>query len=218
MKLKCLILVAALFFPSIALGDEWKPYASVGAGMSFFSSVDESHAFDKVDASFDGNFDLNTGFNVKTAYGFKLNSFRAELEYSYRRSSLDDFNGGFTSGADAFQDVPADIDGYLKSHAVMVNGYYKVFETPIFSPYLGLGIGWGWEKFKVDKASSSNPKAPKDLDKHQMERNKNGFAYQLMVGNTVKFTEKISGDIEYRHFELRNVNSEEVGVSLRYAF
>ncbi len=196
-----------LLLPSIALGGEVKPYVSVGAGLSFFNA----NTFDlkeiDIDVEVDSGIKMDLGFRSSAALGAEMKWFRAELEYSYRKAKFDNA----TLNIPGFNVI--DIQGYLKAHALLSNIYFKLYKSAIFSPYIGGGVGYGWQRAKLEKLGGMNLRKTVSV-----ERKKRRLAYQYMVGNTIRLTRHLLFDVEWQKFKLKNISTSEAGFSLRYRF
>lgn len=115
--------------------------------------------------------DVGGGVNLAAGRAFG-NGFRAELELSYRRASLDQATAGAL--------VDATTDGTLQQTGFFLNGYYdfRAVEDGTFdglTPYLGAGIGR--VRVSWDDADSYNAV---ELVRHDSSDTATGA--QLMVG------------------------------------
>lgn len=167
-----------------------KPYISLGTGISIFSDLEEEGV----------EYNLDSGFRINTALGVEFDRFRAEIEYSYRDVDLSSVE---------LAGVSLDAEGGVDVNSLMANGYYKFSDIGFLSPYIGVGVGMAWEEAQLDKIL--------DVDL-SLESEESGFAYQLMVGTSTKFSEYLSSDIGYRYFEAQETDAHELGVNLRYSF
>jgi OOP family OmpA-OmpF porin len=82
--------------------------------------------------------------------------------------------------------------GDLKTIAGMVNGYYDFNRQGAWQPFVGAGVGFA--QVKVDGGISDGDDT--------------GFAYQLKVGVSHPFNDRLTGEVAYRYF---GVNGLEFG-------
>lgn len=174
-------------------------YFSGNVGIGWADDIEMTDGVETIELSFD------PGYGFSAAFGNVYNNFRAELEFNYFASDVDEFTRvGDGSG-------PVDGDGTVL--AVMLNGFYDSMPSQTFSPFIGAGIGY----------------ANAELDMLGESEDDNVFAYQLMAGFTFKLTEKLKSDVQYRYFgtedlefeagvDVDSVNSHNLIVGLRYSF
>jgi opacity protein-like surface antigen len=101
------------------------------------------------DQSFGVEYD--TGFTGGAFVGKKMGNYRAEVEGIYEQSDTDGF------------------DGKTEFSAAMVNGYYDFKNSSFFTPYVGVGAGYGHVRYSSDVAGVDS--ASEDT-----------FAYQGIAG------------------------------------
>jgi opacity protein-like surface antigen len=129
----------------------------------------------------DGKF--GSGAIVGGAFGYSFDGpWRAEVEYTYRSSSLDRLAS--SPGA----------KGDYASTAIMVNGLYRFQGIGLFSPYVGAGIGVTREvDFDVNGGSAAG------------QYSSNGaLAFQAIAGAEVPLGSKFSGFGEIRAFGIES--------------
>ncbi len=84
------------------------------------------------------DMELDTGFGLSVAAGKKFgNGWRGEVEYSYRKNDIDNL----TVGSLIFPIY----DEETNIHIFMSNLVYDIQNNSMFTPYLGVGVGVGWE-------------------------------------------------------------------------
>jgi opacity protein-like surface antigen len=112
-----------------------------------------------------------TGFAgvLSLGYGFG-NGFRAELEGSYRSSSIDEISG---------TDVANFSGGSQRSYGLMVNGLYD-FRLGVdwVYPYLGVGLGYQWTELDDYRLGPADGRA----FGMSASGTDGAFAYQAIVG------------------------------------
>jgi opacity protein-like surface antigen len=125
--------------------------------------------------------DHKKGFTIGGAIGTHLApGLRTELELSYARSALDNYNTNTSSG-----DGPA--TGHLEQGFLLAN-IWKDFDLGMVTPYIGGGIGFGLAKF--DHANFNGDIASNDTGY--------GFAGQFGLGARMALSDNVSLDLGYR--------------------
>ena len=120
--------------------------------------------------TFDLGFD--TGYIVGGTLGATiLPSLRGEVEFSVVQSSISDFI------------VPVDLQS--TGYNLLGNLWYDVDTGTSFTPYIGGGVGYGYDVVTGDGSSD--------------ELNTSGFLYQLGAGVRFAATDKIGLDLGYRY-------------------
>ena len=94
-------------------------------------------------------------------------------------------------------------DEQFGSTTMLGNLYYDFQVSDVASPYVGVGLGWGW---------LGDGKTGDD----------DGRTWALMGGLNMSVTDAITGDVGYRYREIQldgaNVDDHSVLAGLRYAF
>lgn len=168
---------------------------------------------------------------VAVALGFDFSTIssvnaRAELEYTYKGKTS--FNPAFTSVTESGQwqesyqyvdgsstytetytdtylvDEPGFITNELRSHQLMLNGYYDFKNTSKFTPYLSAGVGVTHLKNKVSFDDVSETKSD------------DNFTWSVGAGVAYKVTPNVSLDLGYRYvdadeFEFSKTMTDEWG-------
>lgn len=125
-----------------------------------------------------------SGYNVGGRIGFQSNPLRYEAEYTFLRSSLKHF---YINGI-----KQTNVTGYSAGNFIMANIYYDCPEMlPAISPYLGLGVGYGYLQANL---SSLGPIIPTSLSITDSV-----FAYQGTAGITYNFSENYAVNLAYRY-------------------
>ncbi|MFE0759077.1 OmpA family protein [Inquilinus sp. NPDC058860] len=170
-------------------------YLGAGAGVNI--RQDQKWTFDDpiTDGHADVSFDTAPAGNIYIGYDF--GAIRADLEGSFRQNDIGTTKLSYDSfrlnrfitvpGAD---DVKVNIKGHERTIGLMANVYYDFeFGSP-FVPYVGGGIGVGFNTWKV-KAKDFN------ID---FEYDSPLFAYQGIAGVSYYITPKLAANLEYRYF------------------
>lgn len=154
---------------------------------------------------------------VAVALGFDFSTMstvnaRAELEYTYKGKTS--FNPSLTSVTETYQrsysvvegsytytgnntesmtslvNEPGFITNELRTHQLMLNGYYDFKNTSKFTPYLSAGVGVTHLKNKVSFYDVSET----DTD--------NNFTWSVGAGVAYKVTPNVSLDVGYRYVDV----------------
>jgi len=205
--MKKIILAAAslsvLTFPihSMANDDSFYLKANIGVGMTLNSDID--NLFSSGDSA---KMTFDSGFVGSFAAGYDFaNPLRVELEIIGQKNDLDitSYNNQYSS----FN------EGDLKTRSIMFNGFYDIDTGSAWTPFAGIGMGWGRVVINDPGFNSS------DSD--------DVFAYQLIGGVSYAFNEQWSLDGQYRFMGSSdatiddsdfNVNSNDVMLGLRFNF
>lgn len=127
------ILLATQGAYALEHGQKRWPQWYIGASAGFSWQDDTS-----VGSMGELSFDDGTGFAAALGYRPALNGdargLRIELEYMHNRNDID----AMTAGG-----VPTLLSGDLTTRAGMLNLFYDFHNSSRFTPYLGLGGGWG---------------------------------------------------------------------------
>jgi len=181
------VIAGFLFSPPVLAGDlivenatppaanaASRGYATVFGGVSLPSA--EVTAYDSgfpIGITFDLSFD--PGFIVGGAVGTTvLPRLRGEVEFSVVKSSISEFYG---------MPLPEALDS--TGYNLLGNLWYDVETNTAFMPYIGGGIGWGYDVVTDGDADE--------------EITTSGFLYQLGVGVRVPAAENVAFDLGYRY-------------------
>lgn len=137
-------------------------------------------------------FDHSSG--VKLAFGKQYGDFRGEIEYLFVGKQEIRPNAYDSAALKYKSDVS------VKSHALMLNGYYDV--TKLHShvtPYVGLGIGAARNEISEERRIS---RLNGSLLNKVEGTNKNKFAYNVMLGAKVKATDSLFLNVGYKYIDL----------------
>ncbi len=180
-----------------------------------------------------GNVKLKDSNNTQAisafALGFDFSTMssinaRAELEYTYKGKSsfspditsssedytykvIDNLDGSTIyeeSDSYSYGSEPGYLTNEIRSHQLMLNGYYDFKNTSKFTPYLGAGIGLTHLKNKVKVTDDSQ-----DLG----TKSDTNFTWSVGAGVGYALTPNLSMDIGYRYVDAGNI---EFSTSLPY--
>jgi opacity protein-like surface antigen len=162
----------------------------------------------------DWNSDIGWGGAI--AFGRQFGNFRAELEYAYQGTDLEDRE--ILDG-----DVLYSLGGDIKVTTVMANGYYEMPVFEAFSLYAMAGLGYA--KYDVDYAVLVfDPASDEVIGTASAGGSDNVFAYKAGVGMTYDFTDQIAGDLGYEYLGVADtdladsINGHNVVASVRFKF
>ncbi|HEX8042603.1 outer membrane protein [Candidatus Deferrimicrobium sp.] len=172
------LLLAILAVPAFAAG----PYVGIEGGATFLQKAKVTGGFPDFDLKTD------TGYGLGVVGGFDFGTCRLEGEFAYRKNENKDVSGGFTG----------DVGGDFSSMALMVNGYYDFkMVSPVFYPYLGVGIGGARDSLKVENGGTL------------IDDDKFVFAYQAAAGVAFNVTQELALDLGYKYFATTKPEFEE---------
>jgi opacity protein-like surface antigen len=131
------------------------------------------------------NFD--TGFILSGAFGYRWASgMRTELEANYRKAGIDSIAG-------------ADASGKQRVMGLMGNVLFDVGELGQFRPYVGGGLGVGWNKW-ANVAGGPSGAFPGGTASY--EHRDAAFQWQGIAGVSMPFGETTDAFLEYRYIGL----------------
>ncbi|WP_392566301.1 porin family protein [Utexia brackfieldae] len=162
-----------------------------------------------------------TTFNVGASVGYDFNVLyqvpvRSELDYTYRSDAK--IKTAFLDSEDGAYDSHFKI----KNSTLMVNNYYDFYNSSDFTPYVGIGLGMSFNKYKFNEADDSF--------------SKNKFAWAGMAGVSYKIDDNLTANVEYRYLDSGKIKytesdgknytdnfsaklrSHDLSVGLRYTF
>jgi opacity protein-like surface antigen len=129
----------------------------------------------------DANYDSE--YNVGGSFGYKSNPMRYEGQITYISAMLDHVS------ENGVRDPR--VAGYNNAIFALANVYYDFrMVIPTLSPYLGLGLGYGWLNLKVDNTRLNIP---------DFRVSGSAFAYQPTAGITFNFAENYALHVAYRY-------------------
>lgn len=171
------------------------PYISLGAGPQWLA---DAHT---TGTAADGTaIDTTTAYKAGWAgiaavgYGFG-NGVRAEGEFGYRRSGVNNASSGGTTG-------------HTSAYSLMLNGLYEANIGIPIMPYVGAGVGGA--KVRFDSVT-----IPGDL----LGDHATTFAYQGIAGLAYAIDERLKVDFGYRYFATTKphlTTASETGVRSEY--
>ena len=136
------------------------------------------------------NSSYQSGYDAGAAFGFKSTPMRYEGELSYLNANLRKFNINY---------VPqTGVSGYSEAILAMANVYYDFPNwLDSISPYIGVGIGYGWVNAQLN---STGP-----VLTTQFSGENSVFAYQASAGLSYNFSENYALSLGYRYVATERV-------------
>ncbi len=135
----------------------------------------------------DANY--NSEYNVGGSFGYKSNPMRYEGQVTYISAMLGHI---YENG-----EKDPRIAGYSNAIFGIANVYYDFpMIIPAISPFLGVGLGYGWINVKIDNTR---------LNRLDFRVADSAFAYQGTAGVTFNFSENYALSVAYRYVGTDNV-------------
>ena len=159
------------------------PYASFNAGAVWVEDADFSDSADGL--SVDGDISFDTGFGITAAIGNEYdNGLRAEIEFGYRASDMDELSATISDGVDSISGSGS-IDGDVTAMSLMANIFFDFMPKATVSPFIGAGIGFANVEGDLDDFGDDDD---------------NVFAYQAAAGIAFSLNQQTKLDVQYRYF------------------
>ncbi|WP_392551364.1 porin family protein [Orbus wheelerorum] len=229
MRLKQLAIAVTLgTISTVALAENTGFYVGGKLGASIMQSKDvQSHGNDVTGAGYDYdlygdktktvfNLGVNAGYDFNVSYNIPV---RAELDYTYRtdaKISTSDYIFSSMQGTAGGEYEHANFK--IRQSTLMANGYYDFYNSTAFTPYVGLGLGVSFVKYKDD-----------------VDMSKTKFAWSAMAGVSYKVMSNLTANVEYRYLDSGKIkgsdsddymnysssaklHTNDVSIGLRYAF
>lgn len=176
----CGLLAAAValagFVPAAHAGDV---YLGLRGGLSLLQDTDMTIEIPGV-GEIPAELEFDPGWLAAIAGGYRFdNGFAVEGEFSYRQNGVDQ---------ERLFGMIIPIDGFIRSYALMANGYYRLDTGTAFSPYVGAGVGGALLTIDADSVGGN-------FSDDSLE-----FAYQAMAGIEAEISPQVSAGLEYRYF------------------
>ena len=122
-----------------------------------------------------------------------------ELEIAGRKNDLNYLI------ARGFGVVP--VKGHVESLSLFVNSYYELFTCSVFTPYVGVGLGYTWLHATFHD------------DFFQVQGNSDGISGQFIGGVKTSITDNVELGLEYRYFLARqHFREQNLGLALTVIF
>lgn len=226
---RCIAAVALMLLcclPALAEDSGLRPYVEVKGGGAFTrieAIRNTSSVANPAQPSKGSQEDLvgvlggAVGVNAKSL-GLPM---RAELEYAWR-SDLD-YNARptFVNAA-----TPTSFKSHLNSQTLFLNLYYDIETGTAFTPYVGAGIGWAWNRTEATGTVIATG-ASRDYTKTTDD-----FAWNIGAGCAYRLTDNWKVEAGYRYVNLgkvvwgdsqsqltsKDITGHEVLLGLRYQF
>ena len=198
MKLKTTLLAAAATMAVAPAAQAYEGlYGAIGAGLNYMGEQDVTNDQSGGGGaySFDSSADYDNGIGVYAAIGRAWgNSWRTEIEFSYRDNSIDSIDpdgAGFSGWPDGT------ISGSTTTKAVLVNFLYDFDTGSIATPYLGFGAGVANIDHDIIGTNPAGIPAPGTIAYGASNWEP---AMQGIAGLAFDLAEGLALDISYRYF------------------
>ena len=205
------LLFITLFLPAVVSAQVQRPYVVMSGLLlalvesDWTDTVDETPQNSAFDVS--GEFEMDVGYGVTLAFGYGANpGISAEIEAGYRTTDVSGIENVKVKVPDEPGiSIPGGIParGDLNTLSFMANGYYT-FDTKVFRPYVGVGIGLAQHKATIPeqvlRTSAGNLLVPRYSGDDIV------FAYQFMVGLNWTLADNTEARAGYRYFSTKDGN------------
>ena len=206
-----LFFMTLFFLPAVVSAQVQRPYVVMSGLLlalvesDWTKTVDETPLFPAFDVS--GEFEMDTGYGVTLAFGYGANpGISAEIEAGYRTtdiSGVENVKVKFHNGPENSIPGGSPAKGDLDTLSFMGNGYYT-FNTKVFRPYVGVGIGLAQHKATIPEQVLRTSEG--DFLVSRYSGDDVVFAYQFMVGLNWTFTDNTEARAGYRYFSTKDGN------------
>jgi len=164
--------------------DGW--YSNVFAGYAYVpNNIDTTRgSITYTDANYQSEY------NAGGSFGFKSNPMRYEGQVTYLNAALKNVSEN--------SEKQTYVSGQNNTVLGLVNVYYDFPDViQAISPFLGLGLGYGWINMKIDNKYL--------IDVPDFRDAGSAFAYQGSIGLTFNFAENYALNIGYRYVGTNSV-------------
>lgn len=128
-------------------------------------------------------------YNAGGSFGYKSNPMRYEGQVTYISAMLDQVYENGTRDPR--------VAGYNNAIIALANVYYDFqMRIPAVSPFIGVGLGYGWINVKVDNSRLSAP---------DFRVSESAFTYQGTLGVTLNFAENYALYVAGRYLRTNRV-------------
>lgn len=136
-----------------------------------------------------GKTAFDTGYIVSGAFGYKwFSGVRSEVEFNFRQADINDIAGAVATG-------------HQQVLGLMGNVLVDMGDYDAFRPYVGIGLGVGWNKWSSVHGSSSATFPTGTLVYNQRD---SALQWQAIAGISHALSETLDGFVEYRFIGLQN--------------
>jgi len=199
-KLALLAAVAGVAMSSSAYAEG--PYLSFGGGLSLpqDSGVNINRPSPAPIVSTEATFDM--GYILSGAVGYAWSSgARTEFEFNYRNAGVNDVAGAAATG-------------HQRVMGFFGNVLFDIGDSDSLRPYVGAGIGVGWNKWKNVQTGVNLPSFPAGTP--LFNDRDSTFQWQAIAGLTHPFSDSVDGFVEYRYMNTFNNKFQSVAPTGSY--
>lgn len=152
--------------------------------------------------------ELDSGWHMSGALGYKYGYFRVEGEYIYRDKSDDEYKSPGALSPNAYHKT------VLESDSFMANAYLDIMPNYWISPYITGGIGLT----RLDFETYDMP-GHSDLEKDSADN----FTWQVGAGLSLRINRCLNLDAGYRYIDMGEIDDADINAhewygGLRYTF
>jgi opacity protein-like surface antigen len=138
-----------------------------------------------------GDLSLVSPFRFNVAGGYQWKLFRTELELGYTSTVINGIKYKVNNSSQP-------LEGNIDRVTVLLNGYYDVFTGSRLRPYLGAGVGVGF--------NGGNIKQPQSGDSFTVSGT--SLSYQLKLGVQYEIAKKRSVFVDVKYLNVGGYNSK----------
>lgn len=177
-------------------------YSSLYGGYSYLP--DNIRQFHR--GVFFDNVSYHNGYNAGLRFGFQSHPLRYEGELTFINAKANTFR------LRQFFNQPFPnryVSGQAYAAFAMANVYYDFFEIiPCISPFLGVGLGYGWIETTVNIKNYYflNYSFLYSSSEYRFRGADSAFAYQGTAGLTFNFSENYALNVAYRYIGTTKIN------------
>ena len=163
------------------------PYVSLGGGFSMPNDSTVDYRNTPTSPKVTGTTGFDTGYIFSGALGYRFESgLRTEAEINFRKSGVDSIAG-------------TDASGKQRVLGLMGNVLYDFAPISTFRPYIGGGVGVGWNKWS---GVSAGPSATFPAGTATVSDKDTAFQWQGIAGVATPISERTDVFVEYRYIGL----------------
>ncbi len=115
--------------------------------------------------------------------------FRSELQIGYRSTDVQNIS---------VQGEPSGTSGDLGLLSIMANGYFEMEIAEGFSPFVGVGIGWG-----MPRLDAQNKPGPQQLS---IDDTDSVFVFNAMAGGSYALSDVTDVSLGYRYIQTEDIS------------
>ena len=117
------------------------------SGKGGWATVADS--YDEINYNY-SSWEFSHDINYSLSYGYELDTFSVEGEYSYRRFEAE---RALMPSAPSPSERVINLHGYQDQHSLLIMGYWYPVKSKLVRPHVGLGAGYSrisWKNVRLD--------------------------------------------------------------------